>query len=90
MRLDPTRHAVALGERSSSLTPTEYRLLGRLLSESGGVVRRRELVRAGWAEGAIVQENTLDAYISRLRRKLLELEAPVEILTAHGVGYRLE
>jgi len=89
LRLDPTRHAVALGERSSSLTPTEYRLLGRLLSESGSVVRRRELVRAGWAEGAIVHENTLDAYISRLRRKLLELEAPVEILTAHGVGYRL-
>jgi two-component system OmpR family response regulator len=90
LRLDPARHAVAAGERTTSLTPTEYRLLGRLLGENGGVVRRRDLVRAGWPEGAIVHENTLDAYVSRLRRKLLELEAPIEIVTAHGVGYRLE
>jgi len=90
LRLDPAHHAVAAAGRTCSLTPTEYRLLGRLLSESGGVVRRRDLVRAGWAEGAIVHENTLDAYISRLRRKLVELDAAVEIVTAHGVGYRLE
>ena len=90
LRLDPTRHAVAAGDRERSLTPTEYRLIGRLLGESGGVVRRRDLVRAGWPEGAIVHENTLDAYISRLRRKLLELAAPCEIVTVHGVGYRLE
>jgi len=90
LRLDPARHAVAAGDRERSLTPTEYRLLGRLLAENGAVVRRRDLVRAGWPEGAIVHENTLDAYISRLRRKLAELEAPVEIVTAHGVGYRLE
>ena len=90
LRLDPARHAVAAGARECSLTPTEYRLLGRLLADQGAVVRRRDLVRAGWPEGAIVHENTLDAYISRLRRKLAELEAPVEIVTAHGVGYRLE
>jgi len=89
LRLDPARHAVATEDRRRSLTPTEYRLLGRLLAEGGGVVRRRDLVRAGWPEGAIVHENTLDAYISRLRRKLVELEAPAEIVTVHGVGYRL-
>ena len=76
LRLDPTRHAVAGRGRERKLTPTEYRLLGRLMAENGGVVRRRELVGAGWPEGAIVHENTLDAYISRLRRKLSELEAP--------------
>jgi two-component system, OmpR family, response regulator len=89
LRLDPARHAVSTGDRMRSLTPTEYRLLGRLLADGGGVVRRRDLVRAGWPEGAIVHENTLDAYISRLRRKLVELEAPAEIVTVHGVGYRL-
>jgi two-component system OmpR family response regulator len=89
LRLDPARHAVSTEDRMRPLTPTEYRLLGRLLAEGGGVVRRRDLIRAGWPEGAIVHENTLDAYISRLRRKLVELEAPAEIVTVHGVGYRL-
>jgi len=90
LRLDPTRHIAAAGDRTRSLTPTEYRLLGRLVTENGSVVKRRDLVRAGWPEGAIVHENTLDAYISRLRRKLAGLESPVEIVTVHGVGYRLE
>jgi two-component system, OmpR family, response regulator len=90
LKLDPTRRVAAAGDRVRSLTPTEYRLLGRLLANGRAVVKRRDLVRAGWPEGAIVHENTLDAYISRLRRKLTELESPVEIVTVHGIGYRLE
>ena len=90
LRLDPARHAVSAGGNSIPLTPTEFRLLGRLLSGGGEIVRRRDLLRAGWPEGAIVHDNTLDAYISRLRRKLRELAAPAAIVTAHGVGYRLE
>jgi two-component system response regulator MprA len=90
LRLDPARHAVSLGDQAVPLTPTEFRLLGRLLRETGEVVRRRELVRAGWPEGAIVHDNTLDAYISRLRRKLRDLGGAAAITTAHGVGYKLE
>ena len=90
LQLDPTRHAVSAGDVTVALTPTEFRLLGRLLANTGEVVRRRELVRAGWPEGARVHDNTLDAYISRLRRKLRELGVAAAITTAHGVGYSLE
>jgi two-component system response regulator MprA len=90
LQLDPTRHAASAGDVTVGLTPTEFRLLGRLLANTGEVVRRRDLVRAGWPEGARVHDNTLDAYISRLRRKLRELEVASAITTAHGVGYSLE
>jgi DNA-binding response OmpR family regulator len=53
------------------------------------VLRRRELVRAAWPEGAIVHDNTLDQYVARLRRKLRETSAQATIETSHGVGYRL-
>jgi DNA-binding response OmpR family regulator len=72
-----------------ALTPTEFRLLARLMSRPGEAVRRRELARAGWPHGAIVRENTLDAYVARLRRKLKQLAHAPEIATVHGVGYRL-
>ena len=49
----------------------------------------RDLVRAGWPHGAIVRENTLDAYLARLRRKLRTLEHAPEIATVHGVGYKI-
>ena len=89
LRLDPVGHAVSDGINEVPLTPTEFRLLARLLSHPGEAVRRRELVRAGWPHGAIVRENTLDAYLARLRRKLKQLNAAPEIATVHGVGYRI-
>ena len=90
LRLNPVSHSAADGSREVALTPTEFRLLARLMSRPGEAVRRRELVRAGWPHGAIVRENTLDAYVARLRRKLKGLERAPEIATVHGVGYRIE
>lgn len=89
LRLDPVAHAVSWGGREVALTPTEFRLMAALAARSGAVVRRRELVRAAWPDGAIVHDNTLDQYVARLRRKLRDLSADVTIVTAHGVGYRL-
>jgi DNA-binding response OmpR family regulator len=87
--LDPVSHGVSGAGGSCPLTPTEFRLLARLLARPGEAVRRRDLVRAGWPHGAMVRENTLDAYVARLRRKLRGIEAPAELVTVHGVGYRL-
>ena len=89
LRLDPLAHAVADGVRQVPLTPTEFRLLAGLLARPGEAVRRRDLVRAGWPHGAFVRENTLDAYVARLRRKLEQLEQAPAITTVHGVGYRI-
>lgn len=89
LRVDPVGHAVSAGGIEVRLTPTEFRLLSRLLAEPGSVVRRRDLVRAGWSAGASVADNTLDAYIARLRRKLRELPEPPAIDTVHGIGYRI-
>ena len=89
LRLDPVRHSASCGPQETALTPTEFRLLARLLARPGEAVRRRELVRAGWPHGAIVRENTLDAYVARLRRKLRALPHAPEIATVHGVGYRV-
>src|SRR5262249_14308029 len=85
LRLDPVNHSVGDGGRDIALTPTEFRLLARLMAKPGEAVRRRDLVRAGWPHGAIVRENTLDAYVARLRRKLRQLEGAPEIATVHGI-----
>jgi two-component system, OmpR family, response regulator len=89
LRLDPAAHAVRRGEQIASLTPTEFRILARLASHPGDVVRRRELTAAAWPEGAIVHANTLDTYIGRLRRKLDAVDSEQRIETARGVGYVL-
>jgi len=89
LRLDPAAHAASCGGLSTPLTPTEFRLLARLAAAPGEAVRRFALVQAAWPHGAIVHENTLDAYIARLRRKLASLPGAPQITTVHGVGYSL-
>src|SRR3954451_19096365 len=66
--LDPAAHALTVGGASATLTPTEFRLLAALAGRRGAVLRRAELVSAAWPQGAIVHDNTLDAYVARIRR----------------------
>jgi two-component system response regulator MprA len=72
------------------LTPTEFRLLARLVINPGEAVRRADLIRTAWPHGARVRDNTLDAYIARLRRKLEPSEEAPTITTVHGIGYALQ
>ena len=87
--LDPAAHAVAAGDRRVGLTPTEFRLLAALAARPGEVLRRAELVAAAWPYGAIVHDNTLDAYVARIRRKLRDVGASRALETVRGVGYVL-
>jgi DNA-binding response OmpR family regulator len=89
MHVDPLSHALRTGTERVPLTPTEFRLLGRLLAAPGDVVRRRQLVEAGWPGGGAVSENTLDQYMSKLRRKVASSGSRHRIESLRGVGYRL-
>ncbi|KOV97344.1 response regulator transcription factor [Streptomyces sp. NRRL B-3648] len=87
--LDAVDHSVIVHGMRTTLSPTEFRLLAALVTADGTLVRRRDLVRAGWPEGAQVSDNTLDQYLSRLRRKLREAGSGLTIGTARGIGHRL-
>ena len=88
LSLDPVSHALLGPAGTQRLTPTEFRVLAALMGRPGEVVRRRELLAAGWPDGARVADNTLDQYVARLRRKVDAAgERGRSIRTAHGVGY---
>ncbi|MFJ2033567.1 response regulator transcription factor [Streptosporangium sp. NPDC087985] len=89
LHLDPAAHEVRHGDRGALLTPTEFRLLAALLARRGEVVRRHSLIHAAWPPGAMVHDNTLDAYIVRLRRKLDGIGQASAIATVRGVGYSI-
>jgi two-component system, OmpR family, response regulator len=88
--LDPAELTVSLGGHTQPLTPTEFRLLAALAARPGKAIARAELVGTAWPHGAIVQENTLDVYVARIRRKLRTFADAPTIKTVHGVGYRLQ
>jgi two-component system response regulator MprA len=89
LALDATRHSAQVGDVHIDLSPTEFRLLATLMAAGGALVSRRDLVRAAWPDGAQVSDNTLDQYLSRLRRKLREAGSGLGLTTTRGIGHRL-
>jgi DNA-binding response OmpR family regulator len=89
LRVDPVGHCVHWGDARAELSPIEYKLLARLLADPQAVVRRQQLREAAWPIGAIVSDNTLDQYLSRLRRKVAEVGSTQVIRSARGVGYQV-
>ncbi len=71
------------------LTRRELRVLSALMKRRGRVLLRESLEQAVYRLDDYVQSNTLDSHISRLRRKLADANAGIEIHSIRGVGYFL-
>jgi two-component system KDP operon response regulator KdpE len=72
------------------LTPTEYRLLARLVRHAGRVVTHRQLLLDVWGPEYSEHTHYLRLYMAQLRAKLeAEPADPRMLLTEPGVGYRL-
>ena len=87
--VDPASHAIRYQDKQITLTPTEFRFLACLIGRRPDVVRRAELVAAGWPGSGHVGDNTLDQYVTRARRKLRDVGFPQTLENVRGVGYRL-
>ncbi|WP_167025009.1 response regulator transcription factor [Luteibacter sp. SG786] len=72
------------------LTRRELRVLAALVNRRGRTILRETLEQAVFGFDDEVQSNTLDSHISRLRRKLADAGAKVEIHAIKGVGYLLK
>lgn len=82
------RHATLRG-LPLDLRRMELELLAHLAREPERVFPRQELLRAVWGYRATGSTRTVDSHASRLRQKLLAIEAQPWLTSVRGVGYRL-
>ncbi len=86
LRIDPAAHQAWVDEQTISLTPVEFRLLMRLVSNRGQVQTREMLLSHVWNLQSGIQPRTVNVHINRLREKLGSAGNYIE--TLHGMGYR--
>ena len=84
-----TREVRARG-RAIALPRRELALLELLVGRAGRVVQRAHLESEIYGLDVEVSPNALEALVSRLRRRLEEEDAGVELRTVRGVGYMLQ
>ena len=90
LRVDLASHVVQCRGEVLHLTPTEFKLLARLVRSAGRVVTHRQLLTDVWGIEFIDHTHYLRLYMAQLRAKIEDNPAePRYLLTETGVGYRL-
>ena len=87
LRLNPDTREVYRGDRPIELTNREFELLEYLMRNERLVVSRERLLEEVWGYDPMAMTNTIDVFISNLRRKLEAGGEPRLLHTKRGAGY---
>jgi two-component system, OmpR family, response regulator MprA len=90
LTLNPDTREVLRGERELELTNREFELLEYLMRNERLVVSRERLLDDVWGYDPTAATNTIDVFISNLRRKLEAGDEPRLLHTKRGAGYVLK
>jgi two-component system response regulator MprA len=89
LTLNPDTHEVRRGEHELELTQREFELLEYLLRNERIVVSRQQLLEDVWGYDPFATTNTIEVFVSNLRRKLEVEDMPRLLHTIRGAGYVL-
>jgi DNA-binding response OmpR family regulator len=89
LRFEPEHRSASVGGQPLHLRRRELAVLEALMLRTGRVVPRERLVDVAFGLDDDVSPATVESHISRLRRRLADLDAGVCIHPVRGVGYVL-
>jgi DNA-binding response OmpR family regulator len=89
LMLNPDTHEVMRGDRRIELTQREFELLEYLMRNERLVISRQKLLDEVWGYDPFSITNTIEVFVSNLRRKLEAGGEPRLLHTVRGAGYVL-
>jgi DNA-binding response OmpR family regulator len=89
LTLNVDTHEVLRGERAVDLTQREFELLEYLMRNERIVISRQRLLDEVWGYDPFSTTNTIEVFVSNLRRKLESEGEPRLLHTIRGAGYVL-
>lgn len=89
--VDPGSQTIKFGENMVSLTTVEFNLFNLLYSHPNCIYSRQHILDRLYSDYRVISDRTVDSHIRNLRKKLSELETPVELVRSiYGAGYKYE
>lgn len=73
-----------------SLTFKETQIIELLIFNKNNTIKRETIYEKIWGYDSEIESNSLEAYISYLRKKLNKLTNQVQLRTVRGIGYTIE
>ena len=84
--LMPEIFQISAGNLKVILTPKEFALCRRLMSEPGKVISKRELLHSVWGMTQEPKTNYIDVHVTNLRKKLGQIGKEDWLQTVRGSG----
>ncbi|MCD8083773.1 MAG: response regulator transcription factor [Clostridiales bacterium] len=90
LTLTPSVSSLSCGDRTVSLSARELDLMQLLIRNSGQLLSKDTILRKVWGYDSEAGPNSVEAYLSFLRKKLNLLSSNVRISVTRNLGYKLE
>jgi two-component system OmpR family response regulator len=88
--LDTSAHTVRVGTKDVQVTAKEFSILEFFMHNPGRLLTKAQIIEHAWNLEFDGDDNLIEVYIGRLRRKLQEAGTGDPFRTVRGAGYRLD
>ncbi len=90
LQLDLQSYSLVRGEKRMHLSLKEYQIMQMLMNNPKQILSKERLIEKIWGFETNVEYNSIEVYVSFLRKKMRAMNTNVYINTARGIGYSLE
>lgn len=88
--LDKDTHQICKNDQKIKLTKKEYDIIELLILNQGKVISKEKLTVKIWGYDTDIEYNSIEVYVSFLRKKLGAINSKVNISTVRGLGYTVK
>lgn len=88
--LDKETHEICKNEQKIKLTKKEFNIIELLILNKGKTVSKESITVKVWGYDTDIEYNSIEVYISFLRKKLNAINSQIHISTVRGIGYTIK
>lgn len=87
--LNEKTHTINIDGKTQKLKGKEYELFKYFINHKDEIHSKTKLLEKVWDINAVITTNTVETYISKLRKTIKKISSTEIIETIHGYGYKL-
>ncbi|MBQ3115578.1 MAG: response regulator transcription factor [Clostridia bacterium] len=80
---------LSCNQKTILLGKKEFQILEMLMLSNGKVIKKEKFIEKIWGFESEAEYNTIEVYVSFLRKKLMAIGAKTEVKSLRGIGYTL-
>ncbi len=88
--IDKNKHEISKNSQKIKLSQKEYEIMEMLILNKGNIISKEQFIQKIWGYDTDVEYNSIEVYISFVRKKLSAVNSNVKISTSRSIGYMLE